>query len=124
MPSGGREPAALDPDHPVDVRRVSSATGLLDLGSDRVELATELVHLLGGEVGVFGDIGDGHGCSLRLLRDAVRSDVEHAGADGDGDAGLHLLVGLVEAPSPLRRSRTVPEILVTVQVWQMPTRQP
>ncbi len=46
----GRPPgcceAALDLDHPVDVRRVSGAAGVLDLGADRVELAADLLHLL------------------------------------------------------------------------------
>ena len=58
-PARGGE-AALDLDHPVDVRRVRVAARLLDLGTDRVELAAELLDLLLAEVGVLLDVGDGH----------------------------------------------------------------
>ena len=43
-PAGGE--AALDPDHPVDVRRVGGVARLLDLRADRVELAAELLDLV------------------------------------------------------------------------------
>ena len=58
-PAGGRE-AALHRDHPVDVRRVRVAARLLDLGADGVELASELLDLLLGEVGVLLDVRDSH----------------------------------------------------------------
>ena len=58
-PAGGGEPT-LDLDHPVDVRRVVVAAGLLDVGADRVELLAELLHLLGAEVGVLLDVCNSH----------------------------------------------------------------
>ena len=38
----------------------SALAGLLDLGADRVELASELLDVLLAEVGVLLDVGDGH----------------------------------------------------------------
>ena len=111
---------------PVDVRRVGGAAGLLDLGADRVELAAELLDLLVGEVGVLLDVGDGHGVLLSVVEVAVRrarSDVEGAVADAAVTQVCTCSLGWSYS-SPLRRSRTVPVTSVSVQVWQMPIRQP
>ena len=120
-PARHRE-AALDGDDAVDVRRVGGAAGLLDLGAQRVELAPELVDLLVGEVGVLLDVADGHGGSFRGR--ARRSDGEGAVADRRRSRRSAPGRGLSSYSSPVRRSRTVPLTSVSVQVWQMPTRQP
>ena len=67
QPAGGGQ-ATLHPDHPVDVRRVLGVAGLLDLGADRVELASELLDLVLAEVGVLLDVCDGHAVSPCRVR--------------------------------------------------------
>ena len=112
-----RPPAAkraLQLDGPADVAGVALAAGLLDVGSDRVEFARQLLDVLGGEVRVLLDVGDGHGGPPRSLMvqspDAAEMQV------------------LIRSPSPCsspdRKSRTWPDSSGSTQVWQMPIRQP
>ena len=57
--AAGRQ-SALELDGAADVAGVSLAAGLLDVGPDRVEFASERFDVLGSEVGVFLDVADGH----------------------------------------------------------------
>ena len=57
-PAGGQRPLQLD--GPPDVAGVALAARLLDIGSDRVELASQFLDVLGGEVRVLLDVGDSH----------------------------------------------------------------
>ena len=56
--AGGQ--SALQLDGPADVAGVALAAGLLDVGPDRVQLASKFLDVLGRQVGVFLDVADGH----------------------------------------------------------------
>lgn len=56
--TGGQR--ALELNRAANVARVALTAGLLDFGSDRVQLLRELLDVLGGQVSVFLDIGDSH----------------------------------------------------------------
>jgi hypothetical protein len=63
--SAARGKSTLQLDGPPDVAGVLVTARFLDVGSDRVEFAGQFLDVLGGEVGVFLDVGDGHVVLLR-----------------------------------------------------------
>ena len=56
--------STLQLDGSADVAGVLLAAGLLDVGSDRVQLTSQFLDVLGGEVGVLLDVADSHVCLL------------------------------------------------------------
>ena len=90
------------------------AARFLDVGSDRVEFAAEVLDVLGRQVGVFLDVSDSH---VGLL-----SDLDGAVAGCGGDAGLNAV-----ALAVLGARAEVADMAGfqwQTQVWQMPMRHP
>ena len=113
---------ALDADQAVDVRRVLRRPRLLDLGARTASSSRPGCSTSSSVVGVLLDVRDRPFGSFLVGRSwMVR-------CRGCGRRRRRCRVctcsfGWLNS-SPLRRSRTVPLTSVSVQVWQMPIRQP